>query len=127
MYRTKLCKILAFLALVATACAFLSATAAARNTTVVVKVSARGLDLRQPSDVRTLYGRLRLAAQVVCTHGNRVALEPVPNLQHCYEQALGAAIRSSNLPLLTAIYLETHTLQEAAQRGIEIPEQVAAK
>ena len=45
----------------------------------------------------------------------------------CYEKALGNAIRAANLKLLTQVYLVTHTLQEAAARGIDVPVQVAAK
>ncbi len=45
----------------------------------------------------------------------------------CYEKALGNAVRSANMPLLTQVYLETHTLREAAARGIDVPVQMAAK
>jgi hypothetical protein len=31
------------------------------------------------------------------------------------------------LPLLTQVYLETHTLRQAAAHGIDVPAQVAAK
>jgi hypothetical protein len=56
-----------------------------------------------------------------------VALAPVEDEQGCIEQALGGAIRSAKTPMLTQIYLETHTLQAAAAHGIEVPAQVAAK
>jgi hypothetical protein len=56
-----------------------------------------------------------------------VALAPVEDEQGCIEQALGGAIRSAKTPMLTRIYLETHTLQAAAAQGIEVPAQVAAK
>ena len=42
-------------------------------------------------------------------------------------QGLGDAIRSANLPLLTQVYLGTHTLRQAAAYGIEAPAQLAAK
>jgi hypothetical protein len=64
---------------------------------------------------------------VVCTHGNRVDLEPDPTPQDCYEKALGNAIRSVNVPLLTQVYVATHTFREAAARGIDVPAQIAAK
>jgi hypothetical protein len=63
----------------------------------------------------------------VCTHGNRVDLVPADNEKRCYEKALGDALRAAKMPLLTQIYLETHTLQDAAARGIEVPAQVASK
>jgi len=55
-----------------------------------------------------------------------VDLLPVDNPKLCYEKALGDAIRSAGSPLLTQIYLTTHTLQEAAARGIKGPSEVAA-
>jgi uncharacterized protein (UPF0276 family) len=64
---------------------------------------------------------------VVCTHGSRVDLVPTPNPEACYAKALAAAIRSAKSSLLTQIYLETHSLQEAAARGIDVPAQMAAK
>jgi hypothetical protein len=70
---------------------------------------------------------LKQAARVACTHGMRVDLQPPASFEGCYETALGDAIRSVNLPLLTAVYLETHTLRLAAARGIDVPVQMAAK
>ena len=95
--------------------------------TVALHVSAQGLDLTQPADARTLYTRLKNAAYVACTNGNRVDLVPVDNFKGCYEKALADAIRSVKAPVLTQIYLATHTLQEAAARGIEVPAQLAAE
>jgi UrcA family protein len=94
--------------------------------TVAYKVSTQGLDLSQPAGARALYARLKHAAGVVCTHGMRVDLAPLTDPKGCYERALADAIRSVNLPLLTKLYLQTHTLREAAARMIEVPEQVAA-
>jgi UrcA family protein len=98
-----------------------------RTVTVAIHVSAQGLQLNQPADARRFYFRLQLAATVACTHGNRVDLAPPPDPVSCYEKALGDAIRSANLPMLTQIYLGTHTIGEAAARGIEVPAQLAAK
>ena len=52
---------------------------------------------------------------------------PSADPEGCYEKALGNAIRSTNVPLLTQVYLETHTLRDAAARGIDVPVQVASK
>jgi UrcA family protein len=113
----------------ALACALFAGNVAAKDQefTVAYRVSAQGLDLTQPAGAHEFYSRLKHAAQVVCTHGMRVDLKPVTNENACYERALGDAIRSVNLPLLTQVYLATHTLQEAAARGIDVPVQVAAK
>jgi UrcA family protein len=92
---------------------------------VAYKVSAQGLDLSQPAGAHELYLRLQHAAEVVCTHGMRVDLKPVADESACYEKALGDAVRSVNLPLLTQVYLLTHTLQQAVARGIDVPVQVA--
>ena len=46
---------------------------------------------------------------------------PPQTQRGCYEKALADAIRSANLPLLTQVYLETHTLREAAAHGIDVP------
>jgi UrcA family protein len=92
-----------------------------------VKVSPQGLDLSQPADARTFYMRLENAAWVVCTRGTRVGLLPADNQSKCYQNALGDAVHASNKPMVTQIYLATHTLQEAAAHGIDVPAQVAAK
>jgi len=112
----------------ALACALLSGTAAARNhtVTVAIHVSTQGLNLSRPADAKTFYTRIENAAWVACTRGNRVNLVPVEDTKGCYEKALGGAIRSAHAPMLTQIYLRTHTLREAAALGIELPPQLAA-
>jgi UrcA family protein len=117
------------LASAAVACALLAGVSVAKDykVKVAIHVSTQGLDLSQPADAQTFYTRLEHAAYVVCTHGNRVDLVPADDENRCYEKALGEAIRAAKMPLLTQIYLETHTLQDAAARGIEVPAQVASK
>jgi UrcA family protein len=102
-----------------------AAAAKDHNVTVAIHVSTEGLDLGQPADARTFYTRLEKAAWVACTRGNRAGLVPVDDLKGCYEKALGSAIRSAKAPTLTQIYLATHTIQEAAARGIDVPTQIA--
>jgi UrcA family protein len=111
------------------ACTLFAGNVAAKDQefTVAYRVSTQGLDLRQPAGAHEFYFRLKHAAQVVCTHGNRVDLKPSSDPIRCYEKALGEAIRSVNSPLLTQVYLATHTLQQAAAYGIEAPAQLAAK
>jgi UrcA family protein len=113
----------------AAACALFAGNVAAKDkiVTVAIHVSAQGLDLSQPVDAHTFYTRLQNAAWVACTRGDRVDLLPVDPLKSCYEKALGNAVHDSNKPLVAQIYLATHTLQEAARHGIEIPSQLAAK
>jgi UrcA family protein len=95
--------------------------------TVAIHLSSRGLDLNQPAHAQTFYRRIEHAAEVVCTHGNRVGLAQVDDYKSCYQNALSNAIRSLNLPLLTRMYLDTHTLKEAEAAGIDLPPQLAAK
>lgn len=102
-------------------------SAAAREVTVAIPVSAQGFDLSKPADARRFYFRLQLAATVACTHGNRVDLRPPADPKECFEKALAAAIRTTKSPVLAQIYLDTHTPREAAVRGIEVPAQLAAK
>lgn len=102
-------------------------TAEDRTVTVAIHVSTHGLDLHQPAGAQEFYIRLQRAARVACTHGNRVDLAPAPDPEGCYEKALGDAIRSANVLRLTQVYLVTHTLGEAAARGIDVPAQMAAK
>jgi len=94
---------------------------------VALKVSSQGLDLSQPKDAQTFYERIEHAAQVVCTHGMQVALAPVADRKGCQEKALGDAIRSAKVPMLTQIYLTNHTPRDAAAYGIEVPSQLAAR
>jgi len=115
------------LAAAVVACTLFAGKVAAKDVTVAIQVSTRGLDLSQPAGALEIYTRLKHAAKVVCTHGMRVDLQPSPDPEGCYEKALGDAIRSAKVPLLTQAYLATHTLREAAARGIDVPVQVAAK
>jgi len=89
--------------------------------TVAIHVNARGLDLTQDEGARKFYRRLEFAAWVACTHADRVALAPVDNPMQCTDQSLARAIRSVSVPALSRIYLETHTLQQAAVAGINVP------
>jgi UrcA family protein len=109
------------------ACALFAGTAAADDHNVIVskQIDTRGLDLNRAADAQMLYTRIRHAADDVCTRGKQVDLLPMDNPTRCYEKALGDAIRAAKLPMLTQIYLTTHTVQEAAARGIEVPSQVA--
>ena len=111
------------------ACALFAGSVAAKDKMVTdsIRISPQGLDLSKPADAQTFYTRLENAAWVVCTRGTRVGLLPVDNQFKCYQNALGDAVHASNKPLVTQIYLATHTLQEAAAHGIDVPAQVAAK
>jgi UrcA family protein len=111
------------------ACTLFTASVAAKDhaVTVSIQVSAQGLDVSQPRGAQKLYWRLKRAAWVACTDGDRVGLEPSPEPERCAEKALADAIRAVNLTLLTQLYLESHTLGEAAAHGIHVPVSVAAK
>jgi len=97
------------------------------DVTIALRVSAAGLDLRQPTGARRFYARIQRAAWEVCTDGTRVDLVPLDDINGCYEKSLGDAIRSANLPALTNIYVATHTLQQAEACGIHVRVQAAAK
>jgi UrcA family protein len=111
------------------ACALFAGSVAAkdREFTVAYRVTTQGLDVNQPAGARAMYLRLAHAAEVVCTHGMRVDLKPVEDKGACYEKALAKSIGSANLPLVTQVYLQTHTLADAAAHGIQLPVQMAAK
>lgn len=113
----------------AAACAVLSTPVQANDHEVTVKisVSTAGLDLSQSADAREVYARMQHAADIVCTHGMRVDLVPAPHFVACYEKALGDAVRSVHQPQLSMAYLATHTPDQAAAYGIEIPARMAAK
>jgi UrcA family protein len=102
-------------------------TAGDRDVTVAIPVNSQGLDLSQPAGAHQLYMRLKDAAYVACTRANRAGLAPSADPFACYEKALGDAVRSVNVPLLTQAYLATHTLREAMAHGIDVPAQMAAK
>jgi UrcA family protein len=109
------------------ACSLFAGSVEAKDVTVAIQVSTQGLDVSQPAGAQEFYSRLKHAAQIVCTHGMRVGLQPVADQKGCYEKALGSAVRSANSPLLTQVYLQTHTLREATALGIDVPVQIAAK
>jgi UrcA family protein len=113
-------------------CMFFAGKVAAEGSTVsvAVRASAQGVDLSKPSRARELYRRLKNAAWIVCTRGNRVDLEPSSDPGACSENALGGANLSARKPLLTQAHLEMHSLRQAAARGIDAPVapvQMAAK
>jgi hypothetical protein len=91
------------LSVVAIACTLYAGNVAAKDRVVTIElhVKADGLDLSQAADARTFYTRS--------------------------EKALAGAIGSIKVPLLTQIYLATHTPQQAAMYGIHVPVQIAAK
>ena len=111
------------------ACALFAGRVVAKDheVTVAIQVSTQGLNPSQPAGAQEFYSRLKHAAQIVCTHGNRVDLKPSNDPVGCYEKALGNAIRSAKWPLVTQLYLETHTPRQAAAFGIDVPVQIAAK
>ena len=96
------------------------------NVKVAIHVSTQGIDLKQPAGAEELYRRLQHAAYVACTYGNRIDLKPADSYGTCSEEALGESVRSVNSPLLTEVYLQTHTASQAAVYGIHVPRQVAA-
>jgi UrcA family protein len=111
------------------ACTLFAGNVAAKDhkVTVAMQVSSRGLDISRPAGAREFYTRIKHAAQIVCTHGMRVDLKPVTNEAACYEKGLGDAVRSVKSPLLTQVYLESHSSEQAAAYGINLPVQMAAK
>jgi UrcA family protein len=113
----------------AVACTLFAGNVAAKDheVTVAIHVSTQGLDLSQPAGAQKFYVRLKNAADDACTRGDRVGLAPSPYPKGCYEKALAGAIRSANVPLVTQIYLATHTLRDASARGIGVPAEMAAK
>ena len=110
-------------------CAVSAGNVAAKdhNITVAIPVSAEGLDLSQPEGARTFYSRIKNAAWIACTRADRVGLEPTDNPQKCVEKSLANTIRAVGAPMLTQIYLEKHTLLEAAALGVQTPVAIAAK
>jgi UrcA family protein len=104
------------------ACALLlpSVQADERVIRLQVRVSTADLDLAQPDAARKLYSRLSKAAYEVCSNPLLVDVPSRTESGSCHERALGNAIRSVDRPQLTSVYLKTHTLQDAAKRGIDV-------
>jgi UrcA family protein len=111
-----------YIAVLAT-CVLLTAPIQAKERIVTVKVSVdtAGLDVGQAAGGRELYSRLARAAAIVCGDSIQLGLKAVDSLAGCMETAVGEAVRSANLPQLTVAYLRTHTLQQAATLGIDVP------
>jgi UrcA family protein len=95
--------------------------------TVTLHVSAAGLDLTEPADAQKFYTRLKAAARVVCTHGNRVDLVPSDDPQGCYEKSLAEAVRAVKAPLITQIYLASHLVRGAPTGWTYVPVPAAPK
>jgi UrcA family protein len=95
--------------------------------TIALHVSAAGLDLTEPADAQKFYTRLKNAARVVCTHGDRVDLVPSDDPQGCYEKALADAVRAVKAPLITQIYLASHMVRGAPTGWTYVPVPTAPK
>ncbi len=95
--------------------------------TVALRVSAAGLDLTEPADAQKFYTRLKAAARVVCTHGDRVDLVPSDDPQGCYEKSLAEAVRAVKAPLITQIYLASHMVRGAPTGWTYVPVPTAPK
>jgi UrcA family protein len=95
--------------------------------TVALHVSAAGLDLTEPADAQKFYTRLKAAARVVCTHGDRVDLVPSDDPQGCYEKSLAEAVRAVKAPLITQIYLASHLVRGAPTGWTYVPAPTAPK
>lgn len=68
-----------------------------------VKVS--DIDLSNPSDVRRLYKRIRIAASRVCGYDqSRLDKRRVQNRRACIVTAIDNAVDSANTPVLTALH-----------------------
>jgi len=119
----------ALLGTIAVASTLFSNTLAAKDhaVTISLPVSTVGFDLSRPADAQRIYTRLEKAAWEACNNGGRVGLAPVDNPTSCYRNALANAIKSAKAPLLTRIYLDNHTLQQAVVQGILESSQIAAK
>ncbi len=116
------------LAVVIAGALFAGTALAGEHRVIVAKtISTAGLDLTKPADARTLYMRLRQAADYVCTRGMRVNLLPPDEPGACFEKALGNAVRDAHAPLVTQAYLINHSLHDAAAWGIPVPAEVASR
>jgi UrcA family protein len=102
------------------------AAAAGHPIPVSIHLSTRGVDLGNPTEARRFYEKLKYAATVVCTHGDKAGLEPLPSPKDCADKSLADAIRSVNAPRLLEIFLETHTVRQASALGIIEPPKLAA-
>jgi UrcA family protein len=74
-----------------------------------MNVSYAGLDLDDPAGMHTLYGRLKVAARIVCG-GDISGVREVQRIfshQACVEDALDAAVSSIDSPALTALHRES--------------------
>jgi len=101
--------------------------AAEHPVTLAIQVDTAGLDPSRPVDAQMLYSRLQRAATQVCSSNYRVGLAPVAEPRACYEKAFADAIRDAKQPLLTQLYLATHTPQQAAAHGIDAPSHLASR
>ena len=63
------------------------------------KVRVVDLDLSTAVGVEKLYGRIKLAARVVCRHEPRVRLE-----YECRARAIENAVKDAGSPLLTSVH-----------------------
>jgi UrcA family protein len=79
-----------------------------------IDVSSADLNIQSPTGVRSLYGRLRSAAQTVCAPFDDGRHSPSNfRFQACYQTALDSAVAKFQEPALTAM----HEAARKAARG----------
>ena len=94
--------------------------------TVSVKVSAAGLDVNSAAGAQELYKRLTIAAEQACGVEAEFDALRTAKFDRCYRDTLGNAVHAINRPLLTQVYVERHSRDDAA-RSVAASERVAAK
>jgi len=93
------------------ASAFGPAAAIAAETdghTLFQRVSYKDLDLNSETGARTLYKRIRSAAETVCAPYNGRQLVQYMNQVACVTSSFERAVRQVNRPMLTRYYLTRH-------------------
>lgn len=83
-----------------------AALAAPQGATVAVRATARGLDLTQAADARTMLRRLDTAAMAACGASTFSAQEVRREARRsgCYKAAMQGAVDSLGAPVVTSLY-----------------------
>ena len=78
-----------------------------------VTVKFGDLNISSPAGATVLYGRIRAAAEKVCSPYDRSGLEAKMHLNACIDKAILGAVTKLNAPALSAAY--------SAKTGKEVP------
>jgi UrcA family protein len=98
----------------------IASRAAETSVTVSRQVSYAGVNLNTPEGARAAYVRLKSAARSLCSTSDPLYRAPSWIYSGCVQDALARAIRHTNRPLITQVFVSDYGIEAAEEFGIKL-------